>query len=211
LIEVVNLEGVGAPGRIEAHGGDGAYIWSGSGGRVAIFYQQAENLDDMKITARGGKTTYSRTIYRGSAGTVFIQQSGQDGSLKLSNVDETGTYYQSDHGTGLEILGRHQIQSVAPGSDPNQWVLTLSSGSLLEHRNYVGYLVDVNAADETGPYYSIKSADWTDQTLTIVSEDDLSSVGANEVNAVHQLTAIETSGNGESWDAGQDRVILTAP
>lgn len=79
-IKAGTLAGAGA---ISANGGPGNWDGgSGSGGRVAVYYTVNNGFDLSKITAFGGATTRGG---QGGCGSIYLEQSGKLGTLRISN------------------------------------------------------------------------------------------------------------------------------
>jgi hypothetical protein len=82
-LEVTNLFGGGT---IHADGGNSHYHAGGGGGRVAVYYGEHSNFDFTKVTAYGGLYTYTNApAGNGSAGSVYLEQTGQAGKMVVDN------------------------------------------------------------------------------------------------------------------------------
>ncbi len=139
-ISAGNLHGTGA---VRAHGGDGSNRGGGGGGRIALYYQTADTALLNTVTAYGGLNTnisMPEPEYDGSAGTVYLQQQGQTGTLVINNNGN--------------LSHNPMIFPVIPPA-----VLTAVSGSVLENtgaqympQSLVGMKLLVDGDDTGNPY-----------------------------------------------------------
>jgi hypothetical protein len=82
-IHTAALSGIGL---IKANGGEANERGSGSGGRVAIYYQNAADFDLSRVTAFGGKTVNgTNPKHNGSAGTIYLEKEGEEAQLIINN------------------------------------------------------------------------------------------------------------------------------
>ena len=193
--------------RIEANGADSwdpdnCSYYTGAGGRVVIRYAENPGPDIESVSAHAGFSDCSNIS--GSAGTVYIQEGDQPGRLIVSNFNAAaGQSVSSDQPTPVEVVGRHRIISVA-NPQAHHWVLEID-GLLKAHREYAGYLIDVDAADADGPYYEITGTEGPSQ-LVVFATADLSQVAGNDLVGVHQFSQIKIA-SGATVDFGADRLI----
>ncbi|MDA8140784.1 MAG: hypothetical protein M0036_19220 [Desulfobacteraceae bacterium] len=200
------IEAVGSANRIEANGGGD---WSqsidhtGAGGRVRIRYAQNNGLNWQYVTARAGASSSSYANF-GSAGTVLIHQLNQYPVLKVVSYDpQAGRSITSTMTTNLEVFGQQVIAAVEVL--PNQrWGIDVQD-SLDADKNYVGYLIDLDADDFEGPYYEVVAVEGSHR-LIVQTSDDLSAVVGNTLAGAHRFERVEVTGS--RVDFGQDRVIV---
>jgi hypothetical protein len=86
-IKTGTLNGTGS---VTATGGISNYDGGGGGGRIAIYYDIANSFNFSAITAKGGHAlnenqSNSFEKLQGSAGTVFLEQTDQNGRLIIDN------------------------------------------------------------------------------------------------------------------------------
>ncbi|MCX6580460.1 MAG: carboxypeptidase regulatory-like domain-containing protein [Candidatus Aminicenantes bacterium] len=73
-------------GTITANGGNSSNYAAGGGGRIAIYYENTAEFNLANITAYGGKYTNGNDyIKNGSAGSVYLEQTGQEAQLIIDN------------------------------------------------------------------------------------------------------------------------------
>jgi hypothetical protein len=210
-INTGTLEFGGTLNGIQANGG-GSWDFisrsqrTGGGGRVAVHYTDAVNVDWSRITAHGGAADHDEAGV-GSAGTVVFHQSGQYPILKVANVDPfENRSIPSSLSTTLEVVGRHTIDDVV-FYDTNQYLIILADNLALD-RNCVGYWIDPDASDNEGPYYEIVAVPDAG-SIVVYSEDDLAGAGlaGNELTGVHRLAGLQVVGEAVV-DFGDDLLVL---
>jgi hypothetical protein len=143
----------------------------------------------------------------GAAGTVYLQQAGELGELKISNVDPfAGQPITSAQPTPVEVLGKRTIESITDlGS--NHWLIQVA-GTLDPDRSYAGYLIDPDAFDMDGPYYDILGVQ-EENGLLVYSENDLSFFVNGDLVGVHEIGKLQIEG-GAFVNFGWDRILVPA-
>jgi hypothetical protein len=82
----INATTIRGSGEIHADGGDCIDRGAGGGGRIALYYDAASEFNLSSITAYGGTyTNGTKAIRNGSAGTIYLEQSGNEGELIVNN------------------------------------------------------------------------------------------------------------------------------
>ena len=146
-LQVGTLSGSGS---IHADGGTIMY-WgggaSGGGGRVAVYYDQLNGFDLGNVTAAGGTVSSGDS---GAPGTVYLQQTGQEGLLRIDNLGLTagaitplGKAFDSDFevdnmvvsGQGVVVVWDHPMP-IRVGS------LSISGGAILSHPPSTKYVTE---------------------------------------------------------------------
>ncbi|NIM16690.1 MAG: hypothetical protein GTO45_32270, partial [Candidatus Aminicenantes bacterium] len=126
----LNLTVLNGSGHIQANGGTSAYSSGGGGGRIAIYYQSAAKYDLSTITAWGGeRTSGGAAQHNGSAGTIYLEKTGQSGQLIIKNNPNIETL----KGTQLETTAPGTITGLEPGTltDANANFITNSLVGML--------------------------------------------------------------------------------
>jgi hypothetical protein len=203
------IQDTGMLSRITANGGgawDAARYNTGAGGRVVVRYTNDLGFNKAYITAHGGPSPATGANL-GAAGTVYLQQAGELGELKISNVDPfAGQTITSAQPTPVEALGRRTIESITDlGS--NNWLIRVG-GTLEPDRSYAGYLIDPDASDMDGPYYDILGVQ-DENGLLVYSENDLSFFVNGDLVGVHEIGKLQIEG-GAFVDFGWDRILVPA-
>jgi len=192
---------------ISANGGGGwnqQRDYTGSGGRVVLRYATDLGFNEELVIAHGGPSSATGAKL-GGAGTVYIQQMGESGDLKISNIDPvTGQTVSSAQTTPVEVLGKHYIENITE-VETNNWLIQIS-GTLEPHRNYAGYLIDPDASDVDGPYYTIIGTQ-SENELLVYSENDLWFSANEDLVGVHEFGKLQIEG-GASMDFGWDRPLV---
>jgi hypothetical protein len=128
----LNLTTLNGSGHIQANGGSSTYSSGGGGGRIAIYYQSAAKYDLSTITAWGGELTSGGTAQNnGSAGTIYLEKTGQPGQLIIKNNPDIETL----KGTQLETTSPGTITGLGPGklTDANaDFIANSLKGMLLQ-------------------------------------------------------------------------------
>jgi YVTN family beta-propeller protein len=207
-IETGGLTGTGV---IQARGGTtistSSSTYSGSGGRISIYYL-AMSLPENNITARGGERTTASLNQEmvGGAGTIFLKRIGESGRLLVDNNAAGKTTMW----TPLRSVGQHQIESSQLlAADMMQinvvgtpWQTPAAS---LDKLGLVGLQVDLHADDFGGPFYEIvdNGTNWI--TIQGQSLDQLDLGGASLIGVV-VLDSLEIY-NGAAFTT-RDRLVL---
>ncbi|WP_435104209.1 hypothetical protein [Arhodomonas sp. AD133] len=170
-VDVGTLSGSGA---ILAQGGNSngqntyessAYP-AGSGGRIALYVGERSGFRG-QVSAAGGVSSYDDGNAfvpgnTGGAGTIYwLDRATAEGMLEVSNTEAvTGQVRDSDWPTRLRDVGRHDIDSVTRLSDGRIRVEVAGEpwqapADAVDGLGLVGLEVDLNAADEAGPFHEI--------------------------------------------------------
>jgi hypothetical protein len=202
-----SIQDTGMLSLIGANGGgawDQPRDYTGSGGRVVLRYAADLGFNEDLVIAHGGPSSATGAKL-GGAGTVYIQQVGEPGDLKISNADPVnGQTISSAQTTPIEVLGKRYIESVTDLGD-NNWLIQVA-GSFEPHRNYAGYLIDPDASDVDGPYYEILGIQ-NENGLLVYSANDLSFFDDGDLVGVHEFGKLQLEG-GAAVDFGWDRPLV---
>jgi hypothetical protein len=132
----LNVGTLSGTGTITANGGSGNANDGGGGGRVAIYYTSANGFNlTNNVSAIGGAAPFGA----GSAGTVYLQQSGQLGQLIINNNGagaggltplgtSTDTVFQVDN---LIVTGSNTIAATVAGAPIQANSATIMNGGTL--------------------------------------------------------------------------------
>ena len=164
-------EALSGTGTIMANGGSASGNDGGGGGRVAIYYTSDSGFNlTNNITALGGAGPSGA----GSAGTVYLQQSGQLSQLLINNSGAkpgaltplgvvTDTVFQVDN---LVIVGTNTVAATASGAPIEANSVTVIDGAVLTHQ-----------AATTNQVYSLDMTITNDLVLDATSKIDVSALG----------------------------------
>jgi Bacterial Ig-like domain/Carboxypeptidase regulatory-like domain len=113
FLDVTTIKGSGS---VQANGGSSTDSagGAGGGGRIALYYQDAETFHTESIIAYGGSYNGTATMkpeYNGAAGTVFLKQTENAGSLDIDNggKDSSQTSTLGTAGTISELFGGNRF------------------------------------------------------------------------------------------------------
>jgi hypothetical protein len=222
-IFVGHLSGIGPHGVIDASGGGdwSQDVYSGGGGAVAVYYEEADDVDWSYVTAHGGPSAWGGTR-RGAPGTVYVKQlslpegaSAPDlsgGILVISNDDPLydGPMPGSTNATKLQQIGRYEITNVSDLGNDN-WQVRLramgQTGYPMGVRFGVPmYWVDFDEEDEDGPYYRVEGYNYWSNSVIVHATEAPATTGRILVG-VHLLSELELIGD-VAVDFGHDRLVV---
>lgn len=216
-IQVGTIRQLGQGNQIAANGGgtniDGAYTYYpqyvGAGGRIRVGYGQNEGFEWSQVTSRSGTSLLGNSNFEyGSAGTVLIQRDLYYPDLKISNIDPLdGQTMPSDMATEMEIVGRRRIYDIQlQDGYTDRWII--STWGLSDDKDYAGYMVDLDDADDLSPHYPLVGSIGNDR-LIVRTDENLAETNwmYKYLVGVHEFNAIIVEGQATA-DFGQDRVIV---
>jgi hypothetical protein len=135
---LLNVETLSGAGLINANGGRGTGHDGGGGGRVAIYYGTSAFTLSSNVTANGG---YGPSM-SGSAGTVYLQQTGTPGQLVINN-DGQATGQWTPLGLAGDVVfsadtvvltGAGTVAATPSGAPIQAGTLSLINGAVLTHQ-----------------------------------------------------------------------------
>jgi hypothetical protein len=206
-LDVGSLAGIG---QITANGGDSTY-YSGSGGIISIVYDNI-SFDQTAIQAYSGTRLYypDYSYRQGASGTVYIKERSAEGGHLIVDGGPGG---DTGNWTNLRSVGQHQISELTDLGD-GTWRVDLaeslpSSVNRIDGLGLAGLVVDLNASDDEGPFYTITDSD--DDWLTIdTGETYLSDeLIGNKLIGVTRLIGL-TIRNGAQLQT-LDRLVISDP
>ncbi|WP_444919044.1 PA14 domain-containing protein [Microbulbifer sp. JMSA003] len=175
---------------------------AGTGGRISVYY-----ADRSQFT--GNFEAASGSYQHAGAGTIYLRNPVESyGHLLIDNKGREAPV----NSTPIRHVGRHVISGVDL-IDTGIWRVEVEGEPWLESDESLqlgisGIEVDLDAANDSGSYYLIRSN--TVNTITVHTEDDLSSFVGVELVGVHTFDTLTVSG-GASVDLGDDRLVLLNP
>jgi hypothetical protein len=199
-LEVGVLSGAGG---IDANGGYGGI--GGSGGRISVYAgDRAAFTGTLAAHTNPGDPGFPQGY--GGAGTVYLKDSAAAYGHMV--IDNAGHSSPTD-GTPIRRVGRHAIAS-AEQIAPGVWQIGVAGSPWLPSDTTLGWgvdgiEVDLDAAGAPGTLYRVVSN--TANTITVFTDDDLSSIAGQELIGVHTFQTLTVTA-GASVTFGTDRVIV---
>ncbi|MCX5670809.1 MAG: hypothetical protein NTU94_05750, partial [Planctomycetota bacterium] len=150
-IDVGTLSGTGA---ISADGGASTWGGGGGGGRVAVYYDTLSGFDLGHLQALAGDGPWNTP---GSAGTVYLNQTGQADTLVIDNLDKPAGHWTplgaaADNEflvDNLVIRGPNTVAKPEHQMPIRAGNVTLSNGAVLSHLAATGdemYWLDLHVS-----------------------------------------------------------------
>nr|WP_246395155.1 PA14 domain-containing protein [Microbulbifer rhizosphaerae] len=192
-------------GSLEATGGSNVYSTSyptGAGGRISVYTDTDSFAGKFRVSG-GSSGAVS------GAGTAYVQKFAEDyGHLIVDNANRRA----NDGSTPIRNVGRHSIVAVEE-VEPGEWNIQVADTPWLptdsEHGWGIdGMAVDLNANGDVSTHYLVEHN--TENTLTLLTEDDLSGIVGQELVGVHTFETVTITG-GASVDFGEDRLVVRNP
>lgn len=201
-IGVTTLLGTGTFEAMGGAPGHSSYA-AGGGGRISI------HSADRTLFSGAYKTQTASGGVSGGAGTLYFKDT-TSGHVHLV-VDNGGLASQSGS-TPVRNVGRHVITDVYQ-VEPGIWTIQVANApwkatDVNFDWGIDGIDVDLDASDQSGPFYEIESN--TESSITVRTVDDLYAMLGNELVGVHTFQSVNVVG-GASLDFGEDWVVILEP
>ncbi|TLM76761.1 hypothetical protein FDY93_12425, partial [Microbulbifer harenosus] len=192
-------------GTLQTEGGSNSYssnYSSGAGGRISVYTESENFIGEYRVNSgTGGRVA--------GAGTAYVLLSSQThGHLIVGN----GGRRAEDASTPIRTIGRHRIVGVDEVAS-DEWRIEVEGEPWIPTDTDLGWgidgiSVDLDASEAAGEHYKVVKN--SKNTITVLTENDLSAVVGQELMGVHIFDAVTVTG-GASVDFGEDRVIVLDP